>query len=146
MDDESGTRRVRGQRDEALERQIGARVRALREQAGLSREALAEHIGLTPLQLGKLETAANIVNVSHLARIARALGFRVGDFYPDPDPSAHMAAESDASSLAGANGRTIKDPMEHPESKALIEAYQAIPTDLKTGVLALLQSATALRR
>jgi len=143
---DSGKRRVRGQRNEALEREIGARVRALRERAGLSREALAGDVGLTTLQLGKLETAANIVNVSHLARIARALGVRVGDFYPDPDPSAHMAADGDASSGARANSRTIKDPMQHPESKALMEAYQAIPDSLKTDVLALLQSATALRR
>ncbi|WP_281242510.1 helix-turn-helix domain-containing protein [Rhodospira trueperi] len=113
-----------------MERDIGEKIRRFREAAGLSREEMAARMGLNPLQMRKLEDGTNIIPVVYLSRAAGILGVSVEAFYGEYDP------ERDGS----APGQTVPTPLEHPESRALIEAYYEAPEPVRKSFSALLQS------
>lgn len=125
MTQEPGPRRVRGRRDITLERHVGRAMRDLRERHGLSREDMAQRMGVSSQQLRKLEEATVVIPVARLQAAAQALGVSVGDFFPvddltpaPPDPS----------------------PMDHPQTRALIEAYYMAPDTVRASFSALLAS------
>ncbi|MBB4267451.1 hypothetical protein GGD89_003095 [Roseospira visakhapatnamensis] len=83
-------------------------------------------MGLSSHQLKKLEDAAVIIPVARLQVAAEVLGVSVGDFFPDETPE--VAPQVDSS------------PMEHPQTRDLIEAYYAAPTSVRASFSALLTS------
>lgn len=128
MGEEQARRRVRSQRNQALERDIGRAVRETREQAGLSREALAARMGLRPDQLKRMEEATNVLNVSRLAAAARELGVRVGHFYGRHDPTRTAPTPP-----------TVPPLMDHPDSHRLMQAYADAPREVRENFAALLE-------
>lgn len=118
---------VRGQRNVALEREIGARIRTLRQAAGLSIDDMAARMGLKPMQLRKLENATIIIPVATLARAAEVLGVSVGEFYTSHDPGAD-------------SNRPLPHPLDNPEHRALIQAYKAAPAPVRSHFASLMEA------
>jgi transcriptional regulator with XRE-family HTH domain len=113
-----------------MERDIGGQIRRYREAAGLSREDMGARMGLNTVQMRKLEDGTNIIPVAHLARAAGILGVSVKAFYGEHDPQSDGPIP----------GQTEPTPLEHPESRALIEAYYAAPEPVRKSFSALLQA------
>jgi transcriptional regulator with XRE-family HTH domain len=127
MNSRQNRRGVRGWRDPAMERDIGQAVRRAREAAGLSAEEMADRMGLSPSQLRRMEDAATIVTVSHLAAAARVLGVPVSRFYGHHDPLRQTTAAHTGW-------------MAHPESRDLVAAYMAAPPSVRESFATLLQA------
>ena len=62
---------------------IGAELRRRREAAKLSQAELGRRIGVVAQQVSKYESGADRISCVALARAARALACRAGDFFPD---------------------------------------------------------------
>jgi len=62
---------------------FGARVRELREKAGLTQAHLAERAGMDRIAISHIERGQRDVGVVRAAAIARALGVRPGDLFPE---------------------------------------------------------------
>jgi len=105
-------------------------LRVARERRGVSREDLARRIGLSSQQLKKLEDAVTVIPVARLQAAAQALGVSVDAFFPEASP--RRPSERDAS------------PMDHRETKALIEAYYTAPREVRDRFAALLASLARL--
>ena len=67
----------------ALRRRIGERVREERKRQTLTLSQLAQRTGLSVGFLSQIELGKNSASVETLYRIARALGRRAGEFFPD---------------------------------------------------------------
>lgn len=61
--------------------QVGAKIRSLRENRGISQEALGEKAGLHRTYIGGVERGLRNASVKSLAKIAKALGVTVGQFF-----------------------------------------------------------------
>ena len=66
----------------ALKR-LGVRIRGLRLQKGLSQEALADVAGIGRSYQSGIERGVRNCSTLHLLRLAKALGVRVGDLFPE---------------------------------------------------------------
>jgi len=108
-----------------LERHVGQAMRDIRERQGLSREDMAQRMGVSSQQLKKLEEATVVIPVARLQAAAQALGVSVGDFFPEDDVTAPALDPS---------------PMDHPQTRALIEAYYTAPDSVRASFSALLAS------
>ena len=104
-------------------------MRDLREQRGVSREEMARRMGVSSQHVKKLEEATVVIPVARLQAAAQALGVSVGDFFPDNDVVAPAP-----SSAPGAS------PMDHPQTRELIEAYYMAPDNVRASFSALLAS------
>jgi transcriptional regulator with XRE-family HTH domain len=66
----------------ALKR-LGTRIRGLRERQNLSQEALADLSKIGRSYMSGIERGVRNCSTLHLLRLARALGVRVGDLFPE---------------------------------------------------------------
>ena len=57
-------------------------MRTYRKRAGLSQEKLAEKADLSTVFISNVECAKDTISVDSLARIAKALGVSIRDFFP----------------------------------------------------------------
>lgn len=64
-------------------RALGRRIRQLREARGLSQAALARKARIGRITLLRVENATQDLTTAKLERIARALGVRVRDLFPE---------------------------------------------------------------
>jgi transcriptional regulator with XRE-family HTH domain len=62
---------------------LGRRIRQLREARGLSQAALAKKARISRITLLRVENATQDLTTEKLERIARALGVRVRDLFPE---------------------------------------------------------------
>jgi len=119
MSDGTNKRGVRGRRNVAMERDIGTAIRLARQKAGLSQEDMASRMGYTPLQLQKFEAADTIIPVAALAAAARTLRVPVSHFYGTHDP------------VQAAGTSAPLNQLDHPESQAMLRAFNAAPPDIQ---------------
>ena len=63
--------------------QFGAVVRRFRSERGYSQEAFAAACGLHRTYVGGIERGERNVSIDNIARIADALGVRIGDLFPN---------------------------------------------------------------
>lgn len=124
-------RGVRGRRNVGMERDIGARLRYYRERAGLSPDEMAARLEISATKVRNLETATNVIPIALLTRAARVLGVTVGDLYGPHDPVVGADAEQT---------RAAHAVLQHPETRALIEAYYAAPESVRETFSGLLKS------
>jgi putative transcriptional regulator len=61
----------------------GEPIRRLREQRGWSQDELAKRVGMTQQQISLIEKSRRVPDVDQYDQIARAFGYRVGDFLPN---------------------------------------------------------------
>jgi len=66
----------------AHRRTLGETIRACRKQSRLSQEKLAEKANLSTVFISQVERGVENISVDALARIAKALGGKIGDFFP----------------------------------------------------------------
>ena len=66
-----------------VRQQFGAVVRRFRLEQGHSQEAFAAACGLHRTYVGGIERGERNVAIDNIARIADALGVRIGDLFPD---------------------------------------------------------------
>lgn len=59
-------------------------IRAIRNMQGLTIEQLAEKAGISRSYLTELELGAKVINANRLEQIAKALGVKIADLFPDP--------------------------------------------------------------
>lgn len=64
---------------------FGERLRNLRTGAGLSQQQMAEAIGITRSGYQMIENGRNGKKLAYLPRIAKALGCRIDDLFPERD-------------------------------------------------------------
>jgi transcriptional regulator with XRE-family HTH domain len=64
-------------------KKVGARIRELRLRRGLSQEALADLGGIGRSYMSGIERGVRNCSTLHLLRLAKSLGVRVGDLFPD---------------------------------------------------------------
>lgn len=72
---------IRG--DEMTE--MGRRIRQIREQKGMTCTALAEQVGISAQGMWNLESGNNGRTLDKLPKIAKALGCRIDDLFPEMD-------------------------------------------------------------
>lgn len=89
---------------------VGKAIRAQRLRAGLNQTDLGRAVGITFQQIQKYENAMNRVSASALVKIARTLGCRPGDFFPD-DQNAEAASAMAAHNLAATPGGTALETL-----------------------------------
>lgn len=65
----------------ATRKELGERIRELRKSAGITQEELGEKASLNYKFIGELERGQVNVSIDSLARIADALGVRIGDLF-----------------------------------------------------------------
>lgn len=119
---------------------LGAAVRIRRRTLGLSQEALAEQCGVSFQQIQKYENGANRISFSRLVQIARALKCRVVDLMDVLDaPDREAAADLD-----------LLGRMRTPGAIELLTAFEQLPPESRTALIALLRTLTgqpeAMRR
>ena len=66
-------------RDQDLLNLIGGRIRRARTDRGLSQQELAQLAAIEPETMSRVETGTTAMSLANLARIAGALGVRLGD-------------------------------------------------------------------
>jgi transcriptional regulator with XRE-family HTH domain len=71
--------------DSDIARALGSRVRALREAVGLTQERLAHNSGIDRTYVSGIERGARNPSLKTIARLADALGVRVGQLFDAPD-------------------------------------------------------------
>jgi transcriptional regulator with XRE-family HTH domain len=112
---------------------LGAAVRIRRRTMGISQEALAEQCGVSFQQIQKYENGANRISFSRLVQIARALRCRVVDLLDVLDgPDSEMTADLD-----------LLTRMRTPGVLELLDAYERMPPEARSALLALLRAFTA---
>ena len=65
--------------------EMGKRIRAIREQKGMTCTALAEQGGISAQGMWNLEGGNNGRTLDKLPKIAKALGCRIDDLFPEMD-------------------------------------------------------------
>lgn len=65
--------------------EMGKRIRAIREQKGMTCTALAEQVGISAQGMWNLESGNNGRTLDKLPKIAKALGCRIDDLFPEMD-------------------------------------------------------------
>ncbi|MDI6743855.1 MAG: helix-turn-helix transcriptional regulator [Thermodesulfovibrionales bacterium] len=66
---------------EDIRKRLGMRIRELRKSAGMTQEELGERASLNYKFIGELERGRVNVSIDSIARIAGALGVRIGDLF-----------------------------------------------------------------
>lgn len=64
---------------------VGRRIREIRQGKGISQDKLAYSIPLDRAHIGMIENGKRAATIPTLAKLAIALGCRVGDFFPEAD-------------------------------------------------------------
>jgi transcriptional regulator with XRE-family HTH domain len=117
---------VRKEQPDSVDISVGRQVRALRQARRLSMEQLASQIGVTYQQVQKYESGLNRISASMLARIARILDVRIGDFFPEEDGSQPTEANpADHQCLAIARKIGLLDPHLRRSIHDLVDALAA---------------------
>jgi transcriptional regulator with XRE-family HTH domain len=65
-----------------IDKFVGNAIRQLRISKDLSLSAVAKEVGVSFQQMQKYESASNRISASRLAKISRALGVPIADFFP----------------------------------------------------------------
>lgn len=79
--------------------EMGKRIRAIREQKGMTCTALAEQVGISAQGMWNLESGNNGRTLDKLPKIAKALGCRIDDLFPEmddapsPEEGKHVSAD-----------------------------------------------------
>jgi DNA adenine methylase len=68
-------------KDKPFLKQFGLRLLEVRKSKGLSQEALAHACDFPPSQIGRIERGEVNTNLSHVAKIAEALGVRPEELF-----------------------------------------------------------------
>lgn len=116
---------------------IGQRIREYRLQKSLTIEEVAERSGCTPGFLSQVERNKAVPSISLLYAIARALGTKVTDFFPETIKAAKVVRHDDPPSFHFEGSpvtyslRSTKFPSAAIEAFVLtvIPAREALPTD-----------------
>ncbi len=108
---------------DSIDVSVGHQVRALRKARRMSLDMLAAQIGVTYQQVQKYESGANRVSASMLARIARVLNVRIGDFFPSEQGTAAPAADHHCLAMAQKIG--LLDPHLRRSISDLVDALSA---------------------
>lgn len=66
---------------EDIRKRLGMRIREMRKSAGMTQEELGERASLNYKFIGELERGRVNVSIDSIARIAGALGVRIGDLF-----------------------------------------------------------------
>lgn len=64
-----------------IRKKLGERIRELRKSAGITQEQLGENAELSYKFIGELERGQVNVSLDSIARIAEALGVKIGDLF-----------------------------------------------------------------
>src|SRR5882724_9347164 len=116
--------RLKSDKPNPIDVQVGSRVRLRRNMLGLSQEKLGAAIGLTFQQVQKYERGANRVGASRLHELSRVLDVPVSFFFDDVDP---VRAPAIPGGFAEPPAETFdSDPLRRRETIELIDAYYAI--------------------
>jgi transcriptional regulator with XRE-family HTH domain len=116
--------RVKSEKPNPIDLQVGSRVRLRRNMLGLSQERLGEAIGLTFQQVQKYERGANRIGASRLHELSRVLDVPVSFFFDDIDP---VRAPAIPGGFAEPPAETFdSDPLRRRETIELVDAYYAI--------------------
>ena len=65
-----------------IDKFVGNAIRQLRISKELSLSTVAEEVGVSFQQMQKYESATNRISASRLAKVSRALGVPIADFFP----------------------------------------------------------------
>lgn len=112
---------------------LGAAVRIRRRTIGMSQEALAEQCGVSFQQVQKYENGTNRISFSRLVQIARALRCRVTDLMDVFDGPDREATED----------LNLLTRMRTPGALELLAAYERMPSEARSSLVALLRTLTA---
>ena len=116
--------RLKSEKPNPIDVQVGSRVRLRRNMLGLSQEKLGEAIGLTFQQVQKYERGANRIGASRLHELSRVLDVPVTFFFDDMDP---VRAPAIPGGFAEPPAEAFdSDPLRRRETVELVEAYYAI--------------------
>lgn len=101
---------MRGTMDD-IRRKLGQRIRELRKSAGITQEELGEKSSLSYKFIGELERGQVNVSIDSIARIAEALGVKIGDLFSKekiPVQKILIKEESPLSKLSSQDLQLIK--------------------------------------
>src|SRR5438046_10485621 len=116
--------RLKAERPNPIDVQVGSRVRLRRNMLGLSQKKLGAAIGLTFQQVQKYERGANRVGASRLHELSRVLDVPVSFFFDDVDPVRAPAIPGGFAEPAAEGFDT--DPLRRRETVELVSAYYRI--------------------
>lgn len=119
---------------DAIDVHIGKRVRERRVQLGLSQKSLAEILDISFQQLQKNERGTNRIGASRLHDLSVALDAPISFFFDDLPPQPPIKVKFSAEERRAA-ADTTPDFLTSRESKALAEAYFAVPPSGRRRVL-----------
>jgi transcriptional regulator with XRE-family HTH domain len=116
---------------------VGQRVKELRSQRGLTLEEVAERSGCTPGFLSQIERNKAVPSISMLYAIAKALGTRVSDFFPETIRPARLVRRDDRETFhfegSSVTYSLLSTKFPHAAIDAfvlkIIPAREALPTD-----------------
>ncbi len=102
-------------------------MRERRASLGMSQSVLARAVGVTFQQVQKYENASNRMGSSRLFQFARLLDVPVAYFF-EQIPAGALPGRRRSTALAeeATPFQDDKDPMAHPETTALVRAYDKI--------------------
>src|SRR5438046_4002066 len=116
--------RLKAERPNPIDVQVGSRVRLRRNMLGLSQEKLGESIGLTFQQVQKYERRANRIGASRLHELSRVMDVPVSFFFDDVDP---VRAPAIPGGFAEPPAEAFdSDPLRRRETVELVDAYYDI--------------------
>jgi transcriptional regulator with XRE-family HTH domain len=116
--------RLKSDKPNPIDVQVGSRVRLRRNMLGFSQEKLGEAIGLTFQQVQKYERGANRIGASRLHELSRVLDVPVSFFFDDMDP---VRAPAIPGGFAEPAAEAFdSDPMRRRETIELVDAYYTI--------------------
>src|SRR6266545_148862 len=116
--------RLKSDKPNPIDVQVGSRVRLRRNMLGLSQEKLGEAIGLTFQQVQKYERGANRIGASRLHELSRVMDVPVSFFFDDVDP---VRAPAIPGGFAEPPAEAFdSDPLRRRETVELVDAYYAI--------------------
>jgi transcriptional regulator with XRE-family HTH domain len=116
--------RLKSEKPNPIDVQVGSRVRLRRNMLGLSQEKLGEAIGLTFQQVQKYERGANRIGASRLHELSRVMDVPVSFFFDDVDP---VRAPAIPGGFAEPPAEAFdSDPLRRRETVELVDAYYAI--------------------
>ena len=116
--------RLKSEKPNPIDVQVGSRVRLRRNMLGLSQEKLGESIGLTFQQVQKYERGANRIGASRLHELSRVMDVPVSFFFDDVDPVRAPAIPGGFSEPPAE--AFDSDPLRRRETVELVDAYYAI--------------------
>jgi transcriptional regulator with XRE-family HTH domain len=125
---------------------IGKRIRKLRRDKDLTQEYVAELAGVTPAYISKLENDGTDPDTDLLARLAKAIGVRIVDFFEDDKPGRVRNAgeaqypEGVFFSMPGSISEEQKEQI-----RWIVEALAKLDSDDKEAILKVIQGMSKKR-